>query len=261
MSTVISDLIWSSSKSRNGGRLVLLALARTADSSGISELSIDKLAALTGLSPRGVSKCVATLVEIGEVSYERGCGHHASRYSILLTGQPSRPEVTGTEFQEVCSGEDTEVHGTSEESPSRTRGGNTPYGSITTTKKQASSARAAAASKSRPNPAVTVPIGAQPLVAALEAAGMVVGWRLTTAEWDQVTALVARWGPERLVEVITPRWSSASPPATARYLLRIWDDLPSASPAVDNVVPLRLDPRGRSAYRNPSTPSAYLNGF
>lgn len=264
MSHAISELIWSSSKSRNGGRLVLLALARAADDSGISEISIERLASMTGLSQRGVSKCVATLGELGEISYERGCGHHASRYSILLPGGATsalNTPQTGTEFQEVCSTEGPGVPGTSVKSPARTRGGNTPVGSITTTKKQASSPRPGPTPKSHSDPAITVPNGAQQLVTALEAAGMVVGWRLTAAEWERVTALVARWGPELLVEVIAPRWGSASRPATARYLLRIWDDLPSDSPAVDNVVPLRLEPRGRSAYRNPSTANAYLNGF
>ncbi|MBD0689400.1 hypothetical protein BG452_06310 [Streptomyces sp. CBMA123] len=94
-------------------------------------------------------------------------------------------------------------------------------------------------------------------------AGMVVGWRLTEAEWGLVTALSARWGHERLVEMVARRWNADRPPLSARYLLRIWADLPDQVPepaAQTNVVPLR-----RSGtwvpFQNTAQPSAYQNGF
>ncbi|MEU3501699.1 hypothetical protein ABZ726_13290 [Streptomyces hundungensis] len=109
-----------------------------------------------------------------------------------------------------------------------------------------------------------IPTGAQDLVSAMESAGMLVGWRLSESEWARVTALLARWGAERLVEVIARRWDPSRPPQSARYLLRIWDDLPSQLPAEtakDNVVPLRRETAGWKPFRNPAHASAYQNGF
>ncbi|MBD0688485.1 hypothetical protein BG452_04855 [Streptomyces sp. CBMA123] len=98
----------------------------------------------------------------------------------------------------------------------------------------------------------------------MTAAGMVVGWRLTGAEWERVTALSARWGHERLVEMVARRWNADRPPLSARYLLRIWADLPDQAPAPaaqTNVVPLRRQPGTRVPFQNTAQPSAYQNGF
>ncbi|MFF1906364.1 hypothetical protein [Kitasatospora sp. NPDC058218] len=95
-------------------------------------------------------------------------------------------------------------------------------------------------------------------------AGMVVGWRLTGPEWDRVTALSARWGHERLVEMVARRWNADRPPLSARYLLRIWADLPDQAPepaAQTNVVPLRRQPGSWVPYQDTAQPSAYRNGF
>ncbi|MGX2994876.1 hypothetical protein JNUCC64_11350 [Streptomyces sp. JNUCC 64] len=101
-------------------------------------------------------------------------------------------------------------------------------------------------------------------MAAMTAAGMVVGWRLTDAEWHRVTALSARWGHARLVEMVARRWNADRPPLSARYLLRIWADLPDQAPepaAQTNVVPLRRQPGTWVPYQNTAQPSAYQNGF
>ncbi|MEU8887282.1 hypothetical protein [Streptomyces sp. NPDC048442] len=99
-------------------------------------------------------------------------------------------------------------------------------------------------------------------MSALTSAGMLVGWRLSPQEWDQVTALSARWGVEALVEFISRRWSASRPPQTARYLLRIWADLPPQGPdsKLSTVVPLRSVAAGWTPYRNPVA-AAYQNGF
>ncbi|GAB2787912.1 hypothetical protein GCM10027091_20650 [Streptomyces daliensis] len=111
---------------------------------------------------------------------------------------------------------------------------------------------------------VEVPEGAKELVSAITSAGMIVGWRLDESEWARVTALADRWGPERLVELVTRRWNVDRPPQSARYLLRIWDDLPSSGPSTsstENVVPLRRQPGGWAPFQNTAKPSAYQNGF
>lgn len=281
MSDIATELIWSQSKSCRGSRLVMLALAREADDNGNATLTLDEIAVLTRLTPRSITKCLGELAKLGELSHERGGGaSNPNTYSILLcrAGDHSsekelptlHPEV-GTKFQEVTSQNPASEAGSgkfqptdSEVSSSRTRGGNTPYGSITTTKEQASLLGSHRENSIDKQDSVKVPDGARDLVTAITSAGMLVGWRLTESEWDRVTALAARWGNERLVEMVARRWNADRPPQSARYLLRIWADLPShasAATSQGNVVPLRRQPPGWIPFQNTAAPSAYQNGF
>ncbi|MFF8432864.1 hypothetical protein [Streptomyces bacillaris] len=285
MSDTATELIWSQSKSRRGSRLVMLALAREADDSGKATLTLDEIAELTRLTPRSITKCLGELANLGELSHERGGGaSNPNTYSILLrqagdrvgsekelpTLHPEDPEAS-TNFQEVTSqnsasraGSGKFQHADSEVSSSRARGGNTPYGSITTTKEQASLQASRRENSAEKQESVNVPDGAKDLVTAITGAGMLVGWRLTESEWDRVTALAERWGNERLVEMVARRWNADRPPQSARYLLRIWADLPSHAPAAaaqGNVVPLRRQSAGWIPFQNTAAPSAYQNGF
>lgn len=287
MSDIATELVWAESKSCRGSRLVMLALAREADETGEAVLSLEELSRLTSLTARSITKCLGELKRLDELSYERGGGaSNPNRYFILLMDQggeapvgpstevpTSRPEVPdeGTRFQEISS-QNTVPAAVSrkfqreelEISSSRTRGGNTPYGSITTTQKQASLLGPSRDDRAANQDSVKVPDGAKGLVTAITSAGMLVGWRLTESEWDRVTALAARWGNERLVEMVARRWNADRPPQSARYLLRIWADLPSHAPSAapqDNVVPLRRQPGGWAPFQNTAEPSAYQNGF
>ncbi|WP_159391233.1 hypothetical protein [Streptomyces viridochromogenes] len=288
MSDIATELVWSKSKSCRGSRLVMLALAREADDKGRAALTLEEISALTQLTARSITKCLGELTTLGEISRERGGGaSNPNSYSILLfnegtetpagseTELPSPPleaSQGGTRFHEVPSHNSPSMteSGKSlnrdwEVPSSRARGGNTPYGSITTTKKQAS---LPGASRNHHQAAhqesVKVPEGAKDLVTAITNAGMLVGWRLTESEWDRVTALAARWGNERLVGMIARRWNADRPPQSARYLLRIWADLPShasAAASPGSVVPLRRQPGGWAPFQNTAEPSAYQNGF
>ncbi|WP_162793883.1 hypothetical protein [Streptomyces paludis] len=265
MSDTATDLVWSSSKSRRGSRLVMLALARKADHRGKVSLTLDDISESTRLTTRAITKCLGDLTALGEISYERGGGSdNPNSYTILLVAG----HEDGTEVRESSSQNDPHPASSGnsrrrdqEVSSSRTRGGSTPYGSTTTTKKQAS--------LSDLDP-VDVPEGASGLVKAITSAGLLVGWRLTESEWARVTALAATWGHDRLVELVARRWNTARPPQSARYLLRIWADLPAQSPTPaagsnlpgkDNVVPLRRQSGGWAPFQNTAKPSAYENGF
>ena len=80
----VTNWVWARSESRNGARLVMLALADRADDNGLCWPSIDDLAERTKLSPRAVQKAIATLAEIGELQVENGGGRHRSnRYRIV----------------------------------------------------------------------------------------------------------------------------------------------------------------------------------
>lgn len=71
-----------------------------------------------------------------------------------------------------------------------------------------------------------VPDFARELVAQMTDAGMVVGWRLGDTEWFAVHAHIKRCGIPAMVAFARRRWNPADPPQTARYLTRIWADLP-----------------------------------
>lgn len=84
MSFKVTNWVWARSESRNGARLVMLALADRADDDGFCWPSIDDLAERTRLSPRAVQKGIAALVKDGELKVENGGGRHRSnRYQIV----------------------------------------------------------------------------------------------------------------------------------------------------------------------------------
>lgn len=84
-----------------------------------------------------------------------------------------------------------------------------------------------------------VPDFAADLVEQLTAAGMVVGWRLTEPEWFKVHAHIKRTSIPAMVEFARRRWNPADPPQTARYLTRIWSDMPDVPTASDGLPVLR----------------------
>jgi hypothetical protein len=80
----VTNWVWALSESRNGSRLVMLALADRADDNGCAWPSIDDLAERTKLTPRAVQKAIAALVDSGELEVENGGGRHRSnRYRIV----------------------------------------------------------------------------------------------------------------------------------------------------------------------------------
>jgi hypothetical protein len=97
-----------------------------------------------------------------------------------------------------------------------------------------------------------VPDFAAELVEQMTAAGMVVGWRLGETEWFAVHAHIKRCGVQALVEFSRRRWNPADPPQTARYLTRIWSDLPSLPDPAAGL------PALRSVDAPPSSTDRYL---
>lgn len=83
MSIKVTNWVWAKSESRNGARLVLLALADRADDTGFAWPSIEDLCERTKLSTRGVQKALAALAELGELEVENGGGRRVrNRYRI-----------------------------------------------------------------------------------------------------------------------------------------------------------------------------------
>lgn len=84
MSFKVTNWAWSRSESRNGARLVMLALADRADDDGFAWPSIEDLCERTKLSPRAVQKAITNLVELGELKVESGGGRRVrNRYTIV----------------------------------------------------------------------------------------------------------------------------------------------------------------------------------
>ncbi|MGW3163328.1 hypothetical protein ACWC9Q_10635 [Streptomyces sp. NPDC001142] len=282
MSDIATEMVWSESKSSRGSRLVMLALAREADEKGKATLTLEEISHLTRLTTRSITKCLGELAALGELSHERGGGaSNPNSYSILLFTQgdataddsstelPTPSSRPGRNFQETSSRNAPLAVASGKSLPDKSEsssphGGNTPYGGITTAQKQASLLLPPRNNQAPEHDSVKVPDGAKDLVTAITEAGMLVGWRLTEAEWERVTALVNRWGNDRLVEIVARRWNADRPPQSARYLLRIWADLPShltTSQSQGNVVPLRRHPESWAPFQNTADHSVYQNGF
>lgn len=120
---------------------------------------------------------------------------------------------------------------------------------------QASPTEKPASKGARPAPATgpQIPDFARGLVDQLTTAGMVVGWRLSEPEWFAIHAHIKRASVDTLVAFARARWNPDDPPKTARYLTRIWSDMPSlpdrttAPPAAvgADVVPLAVSRQQR----------------
>lgn len=80
-----------------------------------------------------------------------------------------------------------------------------------------------------------IPDNARPLVEAITAAGMVVGWELSTSDWFVIEALIKRCGTDALTATATASWHTArTRPRSARYFLPAWralPDVPANTPA------------------------------
>ncbi|AJT67420.1 hypothetical protein T261_5804 [Streptomyces lydicus] len=81
-------------------------------------------------------------------------------------------------------------------------------------------------------PAEALPAKAVPLVDACTTAGLVVAWRLTSAEWLKIEALVDRVGIPALVEhALRLHASRATPAHSARAWIKDWAGLPTGASA------------------------------
>jgi len=94
MSIRVMTRVWDHSKSRNGERLVLLAIADFADDHGRAFPSVASLRAKSAMSERGVQQAIARLQEIGELCVEIGAGPHGVNvYWVKLSALIPQAEV------------------------------------------------------------------------------------------------------------------------------------------------------------------------
>lgn len=85
-------------------------------------------------------------------------------------------------------------------------------------------------------PRIAEPV--RPLVDAMSAAGMVVSWELSSAEWLLLHALIERCGVHVLVDHAGGAWQAArTRPRSARYFISGWRSLPTPPPRAPGAGP------------------------
>lgn len=82
-----------------------------------------------------------------------------------------------------------------------------------------------------------IPVAAQPLVDALQSAGLIVGWDLQPNEWFLVEALIKRCGIPALVISARGSWQGArTQPRSGTYFIPAWRQLTDAPAAAEEPV-------------------------
>ena len=94
MSIRVMTRVWDHSRSRNGERLVLLAIADFADDHGRAFPSVASLRTKSAMSERGVQQAITRLQELGELCVEIGAGPHGVNvYWVKLSALVPQAEV------------------------------------------------------------------------------------------------------------------------------------------------------------------------
>jgi hypothetical protein len=111
--------------------------------------------------------------------------------------------------------------------------------------------------RARAPEAAVIPANCRPLVDQITAAGVIVRWDLTTAEWFTTEAFILRSGTDMLAAAaVTAARRARYGVSHARYFLRTWHALPPApapgtTPATPTADVIPLDPtaprKGRAA--------------
>jgi DNA-binding transcriptional ArsR family regulator len=238
-------------------RLLALTLATWADvKTGVIAArhtpSLSTLEEGTGMDRSTVRRHLNKLEAAGWVKRARPTVEAArskkarTRYRLLIPKGMSVPDMGGDELEaenteprgtqplaaETLGAQDPQPRGTqplelgAENPISR---GTVPlkssYGPNTSVEDQQASPAALARIGDRPR----IPEASRPLVDAITAAGMPVGWDLESAEWFLIEALIKRCGADALVISARSSWQGArTQPRSGRYFIPAWRALPDA---------------------------------
>ncbi|MFK0223563.1 mucin-2 [Streptomyces vinaceus] len=148
-------------------------------------------------------------------------------------GSATNQTRNAPQFQQESPGQEGVSHRDAVDSITASQASTKPYPSTS------SGSRGEQASPDGPRIAEPV----RPLVDAMSAAGMVVSWELSSAEWLLLHALIERCGVQVLVDHAGGAWQAArTRPRSARYFVSGWRSLPTPPPrapgAGPKVVPL-----------------------
>ncbi|MFD5900977.1 hypothetical protein ACFWHG_05695 [Streptomyces microflavus] len=279
--------VWTHARSTGNPRMVLLAVADKAPGPDcITRMGTTELRARLGqVSKSVVVRAVDKAIESGElVIVEEARGTRAAAYQLPHAVNYKRPTLgsrgtdsgpvdlpegsrsgTGSDSQgsrietgsESARGTDSGPEGYRIETPSGTDSG--PLNQTTPTRSESKQA-------GEPVPPVLgpeIPTNCRPLVDTITAAGILVRWNLSTAEWFIVEALIKRTGIAALA-AYAQKQATTRDVSYARYFLSGWRDLPPLPEPGTARPPLRAVSGGNTGwqpYTNPTDVSAYSNGF
>lgn len=271
MSFKVTNWAWSRSESRNGARLVMLALADRADDDGRAWPSVDDLAERTKLSPRAVQKAIANLVEIGELEVENGGGRHRSnRYRIVpkpctsdgvTDGKPRTSDGVSTE-ETPNSAHETLNFAT--ETPNNTPGN--PVQSSPEPQEPSEEPSENLLPAPQHDAEDRYPSELTQLMDAMSLAGINLPWKFVGDDMIRVLNDVRRLGTPLMVQdAVDAKASATKPPFSTRFFYDRWHSIrtPAQSGPEQQGRPLlrAVKTGGHQPYQPPTDHSVYANGF
>jgi hypothetical protein len=253
--------VWNHSQSKGTARHCLLALADKAQGADcMAAMGTTEFIQRSNAARSAVIKAVDQLLASGELAIvEKAIGSRPALYRLPLAVGYKRPK-TGARGPESGPLGNTEGSGIETPKPDQGSGIRTgsetargpesgPGGSgIRTHKGPESGPLYQTTSTTGGSIERTAPVGplipafATDLVRQMTAAGMAVTWGLGETEWFAVHAHIKRCGIPFMVAFTRDRWNHNNPPQTARYLTRIWQqmpDLPQEAEPADGLPVLR----------------------
>lgn len=256
MSIKVTNWVWARSESRNGARLVMLALADRADDNGFCWPSIEDLAERTRLSPRAVQKGIATLVKDGELKVENGGGRHRSnRYQIIpkpcisdgVTGEePRTSDGVSTEETPNFAPETPNFEAETPNSATRNPVQSSPEPSVEPSEEPSENQLLLDAPDDR-LPAARdeqqhYPEELTQLMDAMSLAGINLPWKFVGDDMIRVLNDIRRLGiPLMVGDAVDAKQGSDRPVFSSRFFYDRWHAIrtPAQPPAGGNVVALR----------------------
>lgn len=273
------DWVWRHSRSRGNSRLALLAIAdATTGPAALARVGTADLARRLNASKGAAVEAVRRALDSGELEVaEAAAGSRAALYRIpgavdyvRRSGPETRPETqrsgnpTTTGFRSgnpttnaPDSGPETRPQRDHAE-PALWSGNPTGSGRESDPHHSPIERMNEGVREGRARGEVAViPENARPIVDQITAAGVIVAWNLTTAEWFIVDALAKRSGPNMLAAAaVQAAHRARNGVSHARYFLRTWQALPPAPAA--GTTP--ATPAGPGANVIPLNPTASRKG-
>lgn len=275
--------VWNHSRAKGNARLVLLAVADKAPGPDVTaKLGTTEFIARLNAARSSVVKAVDAALASGElVITEPAIGSRAATYQLPHAVGYVRPTLNarGPETGPVDNSYRSENETPKPEQGSGNRtgsetargpevgpggsGNETPMGPESGPLNQTTPTRSDSKQAGEPAPPVLgpeIPTNCRPLVDMITAAGILVRWNLSSAEWFTVEALIKRTGIAALA-AYAQKQAAAKDVSYARYFLPGWKELPPMPEAGTARPPLRAVSGGWQPYTNPTDVSAYSNGF
>jgi hypothetical protein len=244
--------VWLHSQSKGTGRHCLLAVANKAPGADCSaSVSTAEFMQWSNAAKSSVVTAVDKLLESGELKMlAPASGSRAAVYALPLAVGHRRPQ-RGSLGTETGPREEPSRYGNETESPEAGSGNRTetdkplgpetgPHGYGNRTNKgpetgplyQPTSTKGGSIERTAPVGPL-IPAFANDLVRQMTAAGMAVTWGLGETEWFAVHSHIKRCGVPFMVAFTRDRWNHNNPPKTARYLTRIWQQMPDLPQAAE----------------------------